>query len=84
MSLFIYIRTISVISADQILPWDRISTGCGKIDSVLRGGIPINGISEIYGCSGVGKTQLCLHLTLMVQLPKNVGGKEKGTILLHS
>lgn len=48
------------------------------IDSITRGGLPVNGITEIYGESGVGKTQFCLQLCLMVQLPKNVGGLEKG------
>ncbi|XP_018561322.1 DNA repair protein XRCC3 [Anoplophora glabripennis] len=69
-------------TAEQVPPWDRISTGCSNIDSVLHGGIPINGITEIYGCSGVGKTQFCLQLVLMVQLPKSVGGKEKEAVYI--
>lgn len=78
ISSFTYLLVGILILADQVPPWDRISTGCTSINSILRGGIPINGITEIYGCSGVGKTQLCLQLVLMVQLPKSIGGKEKG------
>ncbi|CAG9771330.1 unnamed protein product [Ceutorhynchus assimilis] len=57
------------ITADQIKPCDRISTGCENIDKILLGGLPVNGITEIYGCSGVGKTQFCLQLALNIQLP---------------
>ncbi|KAJ8979545.1 hypothetical protein NQ317_017693 [Molorchus minor] len=67
--------------ADQVPPWDRFSTGC-NIDSLLHGGIPINGITEVFGCSGVGKTQLCLQLALMIQLPSSLGGKEKDALYI--
>ncbi|KAJ8951854.1 hypothetical protein NQ318_019830 [Aromia moschata] len=69
-------------TADKIPAWERLGTGCSSIDSILSGGIPINGLSEIFGCSGVGKTQLCLQLALTVQLPQTLGGKEKGAVYL--
>lgn len=39
----------------------------------------MNGITEIVGCSGAGKTQLCLQLSLLCQFPEvNKGdGKKK-------
>ncbi|XP_066256970.1 DNA repair protein XRCC3 [Euwallacea similis] len=55
-------------SAYDIEPKVRISTGCEKLDKMLLGGIPTTGISELYGCSGVGKTQFCLQLSLQHQL----------------
>lgn len=61
-----------------MLPWKRISTGCAVIDEIIRGGVPINGITEIVGASGVGKTQLCLQLSLMTQFPVEYGGINKG------
>nr|CAH7760755.1 unnamed protein product [Callosobruchus chinensis] len=69
-------------TADKLPPWDRLSTGCQTIDGVLNGGFPINGISEVFGYSGVGKTQLGLQLALNVQLPFAVGGKEKGAVYI--
>lgn len=62
------ILTNKVQTANEIKPWQRVSTGCDNIDRILSGGIPANGISEIYGCSGVGKTQFCLQLALHIQL----------------
>ncbi|CAH1176146.1 unnamed protein product [Phaedon cochleariae] len=70
------------LSADIVEPWDRVSTGCQNIDSLMRGGIPINGITEIFGCSGVGKTQFCLQLSLQIQLPYDLNGKEKGVVYI--
>lgn len=64
--------------AVHLAPWKRISTGCSQIDEIIRGGIPVNGITEIVGPSGVGKTQLCLQLSLMSQLPEDSGGANKG------
>ncbi|XP_003426545.1 DNA repair protein XRCC3 [Nasonia vitripennis] len=54
-----------------------LSTGCSKLDSFLRGGLPRKGITQIYGESGTGKTQLALQFCLSAQIPKNstdVGG----------
>ncbi|XP_066138721.1 DNA repair protein XRCC3 isoform X2 [Euwallacea fornicatus] len=62
-------------SAYDIEPKARISTGCEKLDEMLLGGIPTIGISELYGCSGVGKTQFCLQLSIQHQL-SNIGKTE--------
>ncbi|KAG5897174.1 hypothetical protein JTB14_022537 [Gonioctena quinquepunctata] len=70
------------VTADKMLPWERISTGCKAIDSILRGGIPINGLTEIFGCSGAGKTQFCLQLCLQIQLLNNSSGRERGAVYI--
>lgn len=45
----------------------------------------MNGITEIVGCSGVGKTQLCLQLSLLCQFPEvNKGGRKKYFAHLNS
>lgn len=67
-------------TAKQIEPCDRISIGCRNLDHLLNGGFPVNGINELYGCSGVGKTQICLQLALQIQLPEDSGGKGQGSL----
>lgn len=49
---------------------DFLSTGCDKIDALLRGGLSRRGINEIYGEAGCGKTQLALQLCLSSQINK--------------
>jgi RecA/RadA recombinase len=36
-------------------------------DKALRGGIPLQGITEISGEAGSGKSQICLMLALQVR-----------------
>lgn len=52
----------------------RLSMGCKTLDTVLRGGILSSGITELVGQSATGKTQFCLQLSIMVQLPLEQGG----------
>lgn len=56
----------------------RLSLGCPVLDGLLRGGLPLGGITELAGCSSAGKTQLALQLCLAVQLPRRLGGLEAG------
>lgn len=56
----------------------RLSLGCPVLDGLLRGGLPLGGITELAGRSSVGKTQLALQLCLAVQLPRRLGGLEAG------
>nr|XP_028698485.1 DNA repair protein XRCC3-like [Macaca mulatta]XP_028698486.1 DNA repair protein XRCC3-like [Macaca mulatta]XP_028698487.1 DNA repair protein XRCC3-like [Macaca mulatta]XP_028698488.1 DNA repair protein XRCC3-like [Macaca mulatta]XP_028698489.1 DNA repair protein XRCC3-like [Macaca mulatta] len=56
----------------------RLSLGCPVLDSLLRGGLPLDGITELAGRSSVGKTQLALQLCLAVQFPRQHGGLEAG------
>ncbi|KAJ8673684.1 hypothetical protein QAD02_004946 [Eretmocerus hayati] len=55
-----------------------LSTGCPNLDKFLKGGIPRCGVTQIYGGSGTGKTQLALQLSIAAQIPskcsKDVGG----------
>lgn len=55
-----------------------LTTGCSKLDAMLKGGIPCRGITQIYGAAGTGKTQLALQLCLTVQLPIIKGGLGAG------
>ncbi|XP_062815015.1 DNA repair protein RAD51 homolog 3 isoform X5 [Anolis carolinensis] len=51
-----------------------IVTFCSALDGVLGGGIQLGKITEICGAPGVGKTQLCMQLTVDIQIPESFGG----------
>ncbi|KAF9152254.1 DNA repair protein xrcc3 [Linnemannia schmuckeri] len=52
-----------------------LSLGDPILDAAVGGkGIMTRAITEIAGESAVGKTQLCLQLCLIVQLPESMGG----------
>jgi RecA/RadA recombinase len=62
------------VTEGTIITEKFLTTGCLKLDKILKGGIPCRGITQIYGAAGTGKTQLALQLCLTVQLPITIGG----------
>ncbi len=68
------------VTANDLPP--KLSLGCLILDLHLGGGIRCTGITEIYGESASGKTQVCLQLCLTVQLPLKLGGLEGGAVYL--
>lgn len=62
--------------------WRRITFGCAALDRVTGGGLSIRGLTEIAGESGCGKSQLCLQLSLCVQLPTSSGGADKSAVYI--
>ncbi|XP_026196898.1 DNA repair protein XRCC3 [Anabas testudineus] len=60
----------------------RLSVGCPVLDQLLRGGLPVGGVTELSGESGVGKTQLALQLCLSVQYPTEYGGLNSGAVYI--
>jgi DNA repair protein RadB len=50
------------------VPEDRLSTGIPSVDALLGGGIDTDGLTELYGEGGSGKTLLCLQLAARVAL----------------
>ncbi|CAI9158231.1 unnamed protein product [Rangifer tarandus platyrhynchus] len=58
----------------------RLSLGCPVLDALLRGGLPLDGVTELAGRSSAGKTQLALQLCLAVQLPQRHGGLGAGAV----
>ncbi|XP_076984554.1 DNA repair protein XRCC3 isoform X3 [Tamandua tetradactyla] len=84
------LRTGSVVTALHLLQQrdtfpaqhQRLSLGCPVLDSLLRGGLPLDGVTELAGCSSAGKTQLALQLCLAVQLPRCHGGLDGGAIYI--
>eukprot|EP01038_Epipyxis_sp_PR26KG_P005031 gene5031-7020_t len=51
----------------------HLSLGCKIIDKIT-GGVSCQGITEISGEAGCGKTQICLVLSMQVQLSYECGG----------
>lgn len=62
--------------------WKYITFGCKSLDAITLNGLSTQGITELSGEAGSGKTQLCLQLSLTVQLPQRLGGLEKGTVFI--
>ncbi|KAM4712822.1 DNA repair protein XRCC3 [Anableps anableps] len=60
----------------------RLGTGCPVLDQLLRGGLPVGGVTELAGESGAGKTQLGLQLCLSVQYPAEHGGLSAGALYI--
>lgn len=59
-------------------PGHRLSFACPILDGLMRGGLPLRGITELAGESAAGKTQFCLQLCLSVQYPRENGGLNSG------
>ena len=67
---------------DLFIRSGKLSLGCEILDRHLKGGIRSGAITEIYGESASGKTQICLQLCLTVQLPYNLGGRESAAVYI--
>lgn len=69
----IYTDSLQSVKGNRLL-----SFGCPILDEAT-GRIPTQGISEISGEAGSGKTQLCLTLALRCHLPCSSGGLSGST-----
>jgi DNA repair protein RadA len=52
----------------------KCTTGSKKLNEILGGGIETQALTEFIGEYASGKTQLCVTLSIMAQLPKEKGG----------
>lgn len=75
-------KPFTTASANLTIGSRRIAFFCPKIDMITRYGLPIRGVTEIYGEAGSGKTQICLQLALNVQMPVDYGGLEKSAVYI--
>ena len=62
-------------------PCDILNLECCTLNGTVRG-LPAQGITEIAGEAGTGKTQFCLLLSLSCQLPLADGGLGGGAAYL--
>jgi DNA repair protein RadA len=52
----------------------HVSTGVDSVDHLFGGGFETQGITELYGQYGTGKSQLAFQACVNVQLPEELGG----------
>ncbi|KAJ3222536.1 DNA repair protein rad51c [Clydaea vesicula] len=60
-----------------------LTTSSRSLNNLLNGGFP-SVLNEIFGPPGIGKTQLCIQLSLNVQLPSSLGGLEGEAIYIDT
>ncbi|XP_054617124.1 DNA repair protein RAD51 homolog 2 [Dunckerocampus dactyliophorus] len=82
-------RVIAPSAITALELWKRqsdsyLSTSLPALDKVLRGGLPSGSITEVAGPSGCGKTQLCLMLSVVATLPKELGGLDRSVIYIDT
>ena len=70
--------------SSKVPNWGRLGTGCPVIDGFLQGGILPEAVTELAGTSGAGKTQFCLQLSLLVQLPPEQGGLQGRAVYIST
>ncbi len=62
----------------------KCSTGSKSLDELLGGGIETQAMTEFIGEYGVGKTQICLMLSVMAQLPLEKGGLNGNVVYIDT
>eukprot|EP00483_Globobulimina_turgida_P013399 UN13423 len=62
----------------------KLTTCCNDLDDLLDGGFESGTITEIFGESGSGKTQLCHMLSVTCQFPIEKGGGEGAAIYIDT
>lgn len=62
----------------------KCSTSSKNLDELLGGGIETQAMTEFIGEYGVGKTQICLTLCVMAQLPLENGGLNGNVVYIDT
>ena len=80
--------SVDFITAEEL--WERrqnmlkCSTGSKNLDELLGGGIETQAMTEFIGEYGVGKTQICLMLCVMSQLPAEKSGLDGNVVYIDT
>ncbi len=61
-----------------------LKTGVGSLDALLGGGLEPGCVYDFSGEAGSGKTQLCMQLSVNVQLPVGSGGLGKRAVFVDT
>lgn len=77
------IRKATEYEASQQLR-SKLTTGCKEFDQILQGGLEVGRITEVFGSSDTGKTQLCHTLAISCQLPVSSGGLDGRCLYLDT
>lgn len=76
------------VTAKQL--WDRrekllrLSFGSNNINKLLGGGLESQAITEFVGEYGTGKSQICMQLSVLAQLPQSQGGLESKVLFVDT
>lgn len=62
----------------------KVTTGASVLNELMGGGFETQGITELFGEFGSGKTQLAHQLAVSVQLPKEKGGLEGEAMIIDT
>ncbi|MDI6916458.1 MAG: DNA repair and recombination protein RadA [Thermoplasmatales archaeon] len=62
----------------------KVTTGAPVLNELMGGGFETQGITELFGEFGSGKTQLAHQLAVSVQLPKDKGGLEGEAVMIDT
>jgi DNA repair protein RadA len=62
----------------------KCTIGSKSLDELLGGGIETQAMTEFIGEYGVGKTQICLMLSVMAQLPIEKGGLNGNVVYIDT
>jgi len=80
--------SIDFVTAEEL--WKRrqgmlkCSTNSKNLDKLLGGGIETQALTEFIGEFGSGKTQICLTLSVMAQLPPEKGGLSGNVVFMDT
>jgi DNA repair protein RadA len=62
----------------------RLSTGSKELDTLLKGGIESQAMTEFYGEYGSGKSQICFTCSVLATQPKGNGGLDTNVIFFDT
>lgn len=54
------------------------------LDEALCGGIPFGAVTEVVGPAGIGKTQLCIMLSVLAAMPESYGGLDGNVVYIDT
>lgn len=64
--------------------FQQVKFGVEALDGLTEGGIDVGSVTEIFGESGCGKTQLCMQLALNCALPLELHGLNGSTCFIST
>lgn len=62
----------------------RLTTGSNALNAIIGGGVETQTILEVIGEFGSGKSQICMTLSTLCQLPKDKGGLEGKVLFIDT
>eukprot|EP00271_Cylindrocystis_brebissonii_P014506 TRINITY_DN3586_c0_g1_i2.p1 TRINITY_DN3586_c0_g1~~TRINITY_DN3586_c0_g1_i2.p1 ORF type:complete len:370 (+),score=75.48 TRINITY_DN3586_c0_g1_i2:518-1627(+) len=62
----------------------HLPTRLDALDEALYGGLPLGAITELVGPAGLGKTQLCLMMSVFATLPEDDGGLNGSVVYIDT